>query len=140
MSTFLAFFALLAAQAGCTLNGSDGDTGGADAGPTGSGGAIGAASGVPRSVRLIELTPTQASVLCDWTNLTQGGYARTATCPSGAAQSTNRSKQDCVNATSALGGRCVDVTVGNVEDCARAAGTDLCKVESAPACQAIVAC
>jgi len=126
---------------GCALNATPGDLGDPDGGgATGSGGTVGASSGVARGSRLIELTSAQASVLCDWTNLRQGGYGRVATCPSGATRSTNRSTLDCVNSTSALGGRCSSVTVGHIEDCANAVGSDLCKLETAPACVALVSC
>lgn len=124
----------------CALNPPGGDPDPVDGGGMVGDGAIGTSSGLSRNVALFDLSPGQASVLCDWTNLKQGGYGRSASCPSGSVQSTNLSNQDCVNSTSALGGRCATVTVGNIEDCVNAVQTDLCKFETAPACVAVAMC
>jgi hypothetical protein len=141
LRVYFAWLLISVVSAGCTLSGSDVDPGqSGDDAAVGGDAAIGSSSGVPRSIRLMDLTPAQASALCDWTNLKQGGYGRSTTCPSGSVESTNRSNFDCVNSTSALGGRCVDVTVGNIEDCANAAQTDLCQFESAPECVAVATC
>jgi hypothetical protein len=130
----------LTVSGGCALNPPVGEPSQGDDGAVEGDGPIGTSSGVPRNIRLMDLSAAQASVLCDWTNLKQGGYGRITTCPSGSVQSTNQSNLACVNNTSALGGRCVGVTVGNIEDCANATGTDLCKFESAPECVAVATC
>lgn len=130
----------LMALGACTLNGDLGAMmASGDAGPAGDG-SVGTSSGVSRSVRLMDLGEQQASVLCDWTNLKQGGYGHSITCSSGAVRSTNASNRDCVNQTAALGGLCVAATVGDIEDCANAIGSDLCQYATAAACMSLATC
>ena len=82
----------------------------------------------------------QASVLGDWTNQKQGGYGRRVACPSGTVQSSSSSVDSCVSKALGLGGQCQALTVANIEDCATAAGPDLCQLESAAACSPIWSC
>lgn len=135
--------AVAIAPSGCTLELPTNDSTGADAGSGGAGGAGGSAglsSGVARGTALANLTFDQASVLCDWTNQKQGGYGRRVACPSGTVQSTSSSIDSCVSKTLGLGGQCQALTVANIEDCATAAGPDLCQLESAAACSPIWSC
>lgn len=140
LAVLMATMLSVEAGVGCTLNPPVAEMLPADAGADEGGGAVPASSGVARNVRLFDLTSTQAAALCDWTNAKQGGYGRLQTCPSGLVQSTSSSTLGCVNSTSALGGRCLSLTVGGVEDCANATGTDLCKLETAPECLAVATC
>jgi hypothetical protein len=157
MKLFLLPALALLAAGNCTLNPDSGGTGGAGGGEigssatgggsgsvagtggTGGGNSAGTSSGIPRELSLASLTTDQASTLCDWTNLKQGGYDRVVTCPGG-AESTNPSNFSCVNSTASIGGRCPELTVGNIEDCANATGTDLCKLASAAECVAVTTC
>lgn len=139
----VALAVLIGAFGSCALNPDGGGTGGADSGATGtggSGGSVGSSSGVARGLSLANLTSDQASTLCDWTNLKQGGYGRIVGCPGGGVEATNPSNQSCVNSTLALGNRCLQLTVGNIEDCANVTGTDLCKFESANECVVVATC
>lgn len=88
---------------------------------------------------LSSLTTPQAVALCDWTNMKQGGYGRDVPCTNG-RESTNPTATSCVNTTLALGNRCASLTVGNIEDCANATGTDLCKLETESACLTVTTC
>jgi hypothetical protein len=148
---------VLAGIGSCALNPDSGGTGGAAGGETGSsatgggggsamgtggtggGNLAGTSSGIPRDLSLASLTTDQASTLCDWANLKQGGYGRLVTC-SGRAEATNPSNFSCVNSTTSIGNRCPQLTVGNIEDCANVTGADLCKLESASECVAVTTC
>jgi hypothetical protein len=133
----------LATPPGCTLELPPNDPAGVDAatGAAGDGGgSVGTASGVARSKALANLTFDEASALCDWANQKQGGYGRSVTCSSGRLESTGSSTGSCVTRTLGLGGQCQALTVANIEDCANAAGPDLCQLESAAACSPIWSC
>lgn len=136
---------LFATCPGCALNpddggaGATGGTGGTTSGGDATGGSSNTSSGIARVTALADLTTDQASVLCDWTNLKQGGYGRVVACPE-RAEATSPNNLACVNTTPTLGARCMDLNVGDVEDCANATGADLCKLETAPACIAVTTC
>lgn len=126
--------------AGCGLNIPTDNMAPGDGGAAGTGGALGTSSGVAPGIRLMNLSFDQATALCNWANQKQGGYGRSVTCSSGSVQSTNSSAAGCVQRTLALGGQCLALTVGNIEDCANATGTDLCKLETAAPCGTILTC
>jgi hypothetical protein len=105
-----------------------------------SGGSGADASGIPQSTTLSSLTPAQAGVLCDWENAKQGGYGRSVSCPDGGMQTTDTDRASCVSAAQPIGADCPTLTVGDVEDCANAIGTDLCSLATQPACAAFNAC
>ena len=147
---------VLAGIGSCALNPDSGGTGGAAGGEmgsvatgggggsaTGSGGnpdgPAGISSGLARSLTLASLSEDQASALCDWEDLKEGGYNRVVACAGGPA-ATYFSNQICLNSTSALGNRCQELTVGDIEDCANATGPDLCRFATAPECIAVTTC
>ena len=102
---------------------------------------LGPTSGLPLDSTIASLGSTDAATLCDWINGKQGGYGRPAVfCPGGGKEVPYPSQLSCVNAFAALGNRCLDLTVGTVEDCVNATGTDLCLEESTPACMTIKTC
>jgi hypothetical protein len=102
---------------------------------------LGATSGLPLDSTIASLSSTDAATLCDWVNGKRGGYGRPSVfCPGAASKSTSLSQLTCVNGFAALGNRCLDLTVGTVEDCVNATGSDLCLEESTPACMTIGTC
>lgn len=108
-----------------------------DAGPE----TLGATSGLPTDSTLASLSSTDAATLCDWVNGRQGGYGRPITfCTGGTAERTDPNQTTCVNEFSALGNRCLDLTVGTIEDCVNQTGTDLCLEESTVPCMTIKTC
>jgi hypothetical protein len=102
---------------------------------------LGATSGLPLDSTIASLSSTDAATLCDWVNGKQGGYGRPSVfCPGGGNKGTYLSQLRCVSEFAALGNRCLDLTVGTVEDCVNATGSDLCLEESTPACMTIGTC
>lgn len=97
-------------------------------------------SGVPRSATFQTLTTSQASILCDWVNDKQGGYGRSVPCSGGAPQTTDDSRTTCVAAYPAIGLACPSLTVADVEDCAKATSSDLCKFHTTAACAVLRDC
>lgn len=91
-------------------------------------------SGVPRSSTIASLTPAQAGTLCDWTNTKQGGYGRLVTCPDGTEEDTDADKAYCMAAFPLIAQYCPTLTVGDIEDCANATGTNLCAFATAAGC------
>lgn len=120
------------------------DTGGArvDAGAQEASGDGRSTSGLARERLVGQLTPNEAAMLCDFTNLTQGGYGRKATCPGGEVEENDESLGACVNDFIDLRPRLerCKLTVGHMEDCARAVGTDLCKFATAIECEPLTLC
>jgi hypothetical protein len=99
-------------------------------------------SGLARERLVGQLTPNEAAMLCDFTNLTQGGYGKKATCPGGEVEENDESLNACVSDFIDLRlrlERC-KLTVGHMEDCARAVGTDLCKFATAIECEPLTLC
>jgi len=103
-------------------------------------GGPGPSSGLSRQATLASLTSQQAATLCDWSNAKQGGYGREATCSDGSLQETDSDKQSCVESVPYVGALCPTLTVGDIEDCANATGTDLCALTTAAACAAFRQC
>ena len=97
----------------------------------GCGGSSSSGSGVPVTAKLTDLTNPQILAVCDYVNNVQGGYDKHQTCSDGTTGDTDTSQESC--ATSFLPGiasQCPTLTVGDVEGCARSAGTDLCSLGS----------
>jgi hypothetical protein len=107
-------------------------------GSDGNGG--GSSSGLPRATTIASLNQTQAGTLCDWTNSKQGGYGRSVTCTDGSEETTDADKAYCVAAVPLVGQYCPTLTVGDLEDCANATGSDLCAFSTAPGCAAARTC
>jgi hypothetical protein len=105
----------------------------------GCGGSSPSSSGLPRSSTVLSLTPAQGAVLCDWINQSEGGYGRTVDCPTGPL-ATDANQSDCVNALPDLEIGCPALTVGQIEDCAQAEGSNLCNYNTALACAPLRAC
>jgi len=108
-------------------------------GACGGGDAVGTSSGVSRSKTVASLDESEMGVLCDWTNGKQGGYGRNVSCADGPG-TTDRDKATCVSGKSLYAEYCYTLTVGEVEDCANAIGTDLCAFYTAAACANVRAC
>jgi hypothetical protein len=104
--------------------------GGSDPGPS---------SGLTRSEALATLDANETGILCDWSNAKQGGYGRNVSCPDGPG-TTDRSKESCVSGIPLYASLCPTLTVGDVEDCDNAIGTDLCAFYTAAACANVRAC
>jgi hypothetical protein len=119
-------------------NGGAADGGGGGSG--GSGGAVGTSSGLPRASTLGSLTSAQDSTLCDWENAKQGGYGRSVSCPDGSEDDTDLSQASCVASVPGFATGCPSLTVGDVEDCANAIGTNLCQMPTAAGCANVNAC
>jgi hypothetical protein len=105
----------------------------------GGGSELGPSTGIDRSKTAGSLDSTEAAILCDWSNGKQGGYGRSVSCPSG-QQTTDSSKASCLSGIPLLTSFCPALTVGDAEDCVNAIGTDLCAIETAPACAVLWAC
>ena len=119
-----------------------GGSGGSGSGGTGSGGTSGGgtSSGVPRATTAGTLTAAQAGTFCDWRNAKEGGYNRFVACSDGSTQVTDMDKASCESTTRVLGAICSTLTVGDLEDCANAVGTDLCSITTKTGCAAFNAC
>ena len=100
----------------------------------------GASSGLPRSATIASLSTAQAGTLCDWQSAKQGGYGRMVNCSDGSQEMSDPDKATCVSGASALGALCPTLTVGDVEDCANAVGTDLCSEPTQAGCAAFNTC
>jgi hypothetical protein len=103
-------------------------------------GGPGSSSGITRTTAIADLTATQAGTLCDWANAAAGGYGRTVTCPDGSDEMSDPDKASCATGLPILGSLCPTLTVGDLEDCANAVGTDLCSAATQSACAAFNAC
>lgn len=102
---------------------------------------LGTTSGLPSTSTIASLGTTDVATLCDWFNASQGGYGRPQMpCPGGTPEATYPSQLACVNGLSALGNRCLDLTVGTVEDCVNQTGTNLCLQAQVAACMTIATC
>jgi len=97
-------------------------------------------SGIPKSTKLGMLTTAQAGTECDYVNDKQGGYGRSVTCADGSTQTTDPDKASCMKDVPGAGASCPTLTVGDLEDCANAVGTNLCSLPTASACAAFNAC
>jgi hypothetical protein len=97
-------------------------------------------TGTPKSTKLGMLTTAQAGTECDYVNNKQGGYGRSVTCADGSMQTTDPDKASCVADVPVAGAGCPTLTVGDLEDCANAVGTNLCSLPTASACAAFNAC
>jgi len=106
----------------------------------GDGGGPAPSSGLPRASTLASLDAAQAGTLCDWTNTRQGGYNRTASCAGGTTEMTDPDRASCVVSIGDIGTSCATLTIGDVEDCAKAIGADLCARPTAPGCANFNAC
>jgi hypothetical protein len=100
----------------------------------------GASSGLSRSATLASLSTAQAGTLCDWESAKQGGYGRMVNCSDGSQQMSDPDKASCVSGIPTLGSLCPTLTVGDIEDCANAVGTDLCSEPTQAGCAAFNAC
>jgi hypothetical protein len=107
---------------------------------SGDGGGPGPTSGLSRQATIASLNAQQAATICDWTNAKQGGYGRDTTCSDGSSQETDADKQTCVESVPLVGALCPTLTVGDIEDCANATGTDLCALTTAAGCAAFRQC
>jgi hypothetical protein len=107
---------------------------------SGDGGGPGPSSGLSRQATIASLTTQQAGTLCDWTNAKQGGYGRDATCSDGSDQGTDPDMESCVESVPLVGALCPTLTVGDIEDCANATGTDLCAFATAAGCAVFRQC
>jgi hypothetical protein len=133
---------LLVGLAGFSCGSSTGgvaDGGGGKGGDAG-GGAVGTSSGLPRASTLGSLTTAQDATLCDWENAKQGGYGRSVSCPNGSEDDTDLTQASCVASVPGFATGCPSLTVGDVEDCANAIGTNLCQMPTAAGCANVNAC
>ena len=101
---------------------------------------VGPSSGLPRTAAIGSLSPSDAGILCDWTNAKQGGYGRAVSCADGTQQGTDPDKTSCVQSVGDYGGSCPTLTVADVEDCADATGTNVCAFGTTAACDKLAAC
>jgi hypothetical protein len=117
-------------------------TAGPDGGLSGTGGTWGGGngSGVPASTTVASLNATQAAAVCDWVNAQLGGYGREVTCTDGSNGGTDPDQQTCAGGLMIVGPLCPTLTVGSVEGCAAALGTNTCAQATTPACAAFNAC
>jgi len=106
----------------------------------GGGNGAGTSSGLPRTDTVGSLIPSDAGLLCDWTNAKQGGYGRAVTCTDGSSQGTDPDKASCIQSVHDFGTACPTLTVADVEDCANAIGQDICQLTSSPACTNLNRC
>jgi hypothetical protein len=74
--------------------------------------------------RLIDLTPSERAVICDWTASMVGGYGRSYACSDGIHQ-TFPSQEACVESRSRVPPSC-EATVGDSQACTLAAHGDVC--------------
>jgi hypothetical protein len=102
----------------------------------------GDSSGVPPASTIGSLSSAQAATLCDWENAKAGGYGRSVTCSDGSARMSDVNQAECVAGMNLAGTtRCTTLTVGDVEGCANAIGTNLCELSSTnAACANLAAC
>jgi hypothetical protein len=100
----------------------------------------GTSSGLPRSSTLASLTTAQDATLCDWLNERQGGYGQSVSCPDGSHADTDTNQSSCVASVPTGAASCPTLTVGDVEDCANAIGTNICEMPTAAGCANVNAC
>jgi hypothetical protein len=131
---------LFVGLAGFSCGSSNGDSADGGGGKGGGGGAVGTSSGLPRTDTVGSLTGAQAATLCDWLNARQGGYGQSVSCPDGSEADTDLSQSSCVASVPNVATGCPSLTVGNVEDCANAIGTNLCSMPTAAGCANVNAC
>jgi hypothetical protein len=93
----------------------------------------GGGSGVPPSTPLGSLNAEQSGKLCDAVNGAQGGYGRSVQCPGG-TETADSSHESCVSLLPGVAAACPTLTAGDLEGCAEAIGTDLCKFGTDVAC------
>ena len=82
---------------------------------------------MPRTAKVGTLSAADVARLCDWTNQQQGGYGHHVTCAGSEDMSTDPDQKTCTDGQPDIAAHCPDLTVGDVEDCTNALGTDLCK-------------
>jgi hypothetical protein len=97
--------------------------------------------GLPRASTVVSLTADEGAHLCDWINQQEGGYGRTMDCAlTGGPVTTDMSQSACVMGLADLPSTCPGLTVGDLEDCTLARGTDLCKYFTVAPCAPLRAC
>jgi hypothetical protein len=131
---------LFVGLAGFSCGSSNGDSADGGGGIGGGGGAVGTSSGLPRTDTVGSLTAAQAATLCDWLNARQGGYGQSVTCPDGSHDDTDNNQASCVASVPTVATGCPSLTVGDIEDCANAIGTNLCAMSTAAGCANVNAC
>jgi hypothetical protein len=105
-----------------------------------SGGSPGAPSNVPPDDTFGQLSTSQVTSLCDYLAAVQGGYGRSVNCPAGDTQTTDSSQSECVASSAQVAALCPTLTAGQTEECAAAAGTNLCDFDTASACAPVRDC
>jgi hypothetical protein len=94
-------------------------------------------SGVEPTKKLIELSATERTQLCEYMVEAEGGM-HSKTCGDGITISV-KSAADCATGLSTFKSTCT-ATVDNAEACAEAAGDDLCNLISSPTCSFLFQC
>jgi hypothetical protein len=89
---------------------------------------------------VLTLNLPQAEQLCDWLNQAQGGYGRVADCGALDPVATNSTLSECVSGLPVLMYLCPGLTVGQLEDCTLAQGTNLCRYDTIAACAPLRIC
>lgn len=113
---------------------------GPSCGSSDGGAVVGTSSGLPRAATLGSLTAAQDATLCDWENAKQGGYGQSVSCSDGSHTDTDNNQASCVASVPGFATGCPTLTVGDVEDCANAIGTNLCAMPTAAGCANVNAC
>ena len=105
----------------------------------GGGGGSAGPAGVPRTAPVPSLDGKQIAALCDWINVSVGGYGSIDNCEGGGSRHADSTQGSCI---SGFGGvqACPSLTVRALEDCINAIGGDLCRIETAPACAGLHQC
>jgi hypothetical protein len=134
-ASFIAVLFVVGASTSVSCGG--GTLGGGDGGHGSDGGT---SSGLPRGATLGNLTAAQAGQICDWGDNKEGGYGQTVTCPDGSTVSNDVDRATCASMLTAVGSSCPALTVGDIEDCLNAIGTDLCALETNPECDRFRSC
>jgi hypothetical protein len=101
---------------------------------------VGTSSGLPRASTVASLNATQDATLCDWSNAKEGGYGRSFNCPDGGQMMSDPDQASCVGTIMLVGSSCPSLTVGDIEDCGNASGTNLCSVPTLAGCAVFNAC
>jgi len=90
--------------------------------------------------KLAELTAEEQKNVCDEVASVQGGYGRSVACSDGHEETTNANQAECVSGFTIFAQACSTLTVGDVVECSKAQGPDLCKFPTLAECAPVRNC
>jgi nickel-dependent lactate racemase len=97
-------------------------------------------SSIDPNKKLADLTAEEQKSVCDEIASLQGGYGRSVTCTDGHQETTNANQAECVSGFTIVAQACSTLTVGDVVECSKAQGQDLCKFPTVAECAPVRDC